>query len=177
MSLQPLLESLLGRNLPVRVTAYDGSSIGPPDAAATVVIRNPAAIQRIVTGLGRELGFARAYVAGDVEIEGDVFELFRLQERIPSPRFTPGQLLQVARLLHLRDLRPLAPPPEEMPKRRLGLHTIRRDAEAIRQRVRRHGPVAAATERVDRLRVVLDRLAAGGAAVAAVGALDASLRH
>jgi len=126
-----LLDELLGPDPPVAVRAYDGTELGPPDAKATIVIHSPDALRRILTRPG-ELGFARAYVAGDVELEGDVFELFRLQERIPSPKFSPGQLLRVARLLHLRDLRPLPPPAEEMPKRRFGLHTIRRDAESVR---------------------------------------------
>ncbi len=126
-----LLEELLGPDTPVAVRAYDGTELGPPDAKATIVIHSPDALRRILTRPG-ELGFARAYVAGDVEIEGDIFELFRLQDRIPSPRLTPAQVARLARLLRLRDLRPLPPPPEEMPKRRDGLHTIRRDAESVR---------------------------------------------
>ena len=126
-----LLEELLGPDVPIAIHAYDGTELGPPDAKATVVIHSKDALRRIVTRPG-ELGFARAYVAGDVDIEGDIFELFRLQERIPSPRFSPGQLLRVARLLDLKELRPLPPPPEEMPKRRFGLHTIRRDAQSVR---------------------------------------------
>ena len=126
-----LLEEFLGPDCPFAVVAYDGTEFGPSAAKATVVIRSPDALRRIVTRPG-ELGFARAYVAGDVDIEGDIYELFRLRDRIPSPNFTPTQLLRVARMLDLRHLRPLAPPPEEMPKRRFGLHTIRRDAESVR---------------------------------------------
>lgn len=126
-----LLEELLGPDVPLAIHAYDGTDLGPPDAKATVVIRSPDALRRILTRPG-ELGFARAYVAGDVDLDGDIFEVFRLQARVPSPRFTPAQLVRVARLLRLRDLRPLPAPPEEMPKRRFGLHTIRRDAESVR---------------------------------------------
>ncbi|HEX7095411.1 MAG TPA: hypothetical protein VF183_05980, partial [Acidimicrobiales bacterium] len=85
MSLQPLLESVLGRDLPVRVRAYDGSELGPPDAPATVVIRTPEAIHRILTGLGRELSFARAYVAGDVDVEGDIYAVLALRDRFGTP--------------------------------------------------------------------------------------------
>ena len=130
-ALGKVLEEFLGSATPVAVRAYDGTEFGPPDAKATIVIRSPDALRRILTRPG-ELGFARAYVAGDADIEGDIFELFRLQERIPSPRFTPRQMARLARMIDLRDLRPLAPPPEEMPKRRFGLHTIRRDAESVR---------------------------------------------
>jgi cyclopropane-fatty-acyl-phospholipid synthase len=125
-----LLEEYLGPDLPLGVRAYDGTELGPPDAKATIVVRSPDALRRILTRPG-ELGFARAYVAGDVDIEGDIFELFRLQERIPSPHFGPRELARIVRSLRLRDLRPLRPPPEEMPKRRFGLHTIRRDAESV----------------------------------------------
>jgi cyclopropane-fatty-acyl-phospholipid synthase len=126
-----LLEEFLGPDVPLAVRAYDGTELGPPDAKATIVIHSPDALRRILTRPG-ELGFARAYVAGDIDLEGDIFELFRLQERIPSPRFSPSQLARVARLLGPRDLRPMRPPPEEMPKRRFGLHTLRRDAQAVR---------------------------------------------
>ena len=126
-----LLEEYLGPDLPLGVRAYDGTELGPADAKATIVIRSPDALRRILTRPD-ELGFARAYVAGDLEVEGDIFELFRLRDRIPTPRFGPRELATILRSLRLRDLRPLAPPPEEMPKRRVGLHTIRRDAESVR---------------------------------------------
>src|SRR5262245_41988334 len=116
MSLGPLLEELLGADPPIAVRAYAGTEIGPADAKATVVIHSPDALRRIVTCPG-ELGFARAYVAGDAEVEGDIFELFRLQERIESPRVTPWQVARLVRLLGVRNLRPLPPPPEEVPRR------------------------------------------------------------
>jgi len=126
-----LLVELLGDDLPLQVRAFDGTELGPDDAKAAIVIRSQDALRRILTCPG-ELGFARAYVAGDIDIEGDIFELFRLRDRIPSPKLTPAQVLRVARMLHLRDFVPLSPPPEEMPKRRFGLHTIRRDAQSVR---------------------------------------------
>src|SRR4029450_12056517 len=131
MSLRPLLGEVLGADSPVAVRAYDGTEFGPVDAKATIVIRSPDALRRIITRPG-ELRFARAYLAGDIDIEGDIYEVFRLQERIPSPRLTPGQVAHLVRLAGLGNLRPLAPPPEEIPKRRFGLHTLRRDAESVR---------------------------------------------
>jgi cyclopropane-fatty-acyl-phospholipid synthase len=67
MALAALFEEVLGNDLPVAVTAYDGSRAGPDDPPATVVIRSPDALRRMVTAPG-ELGFARAYVAGDIEV-------------------------------------------------------------------------------------------------------------
>jgi len=130
MTLRAVLEEFLGDDSPVAVRAYDGTRFGPDDAKATLVVESPDALRRIVTRPG-ELGFARAYVAGDISLEGDIWELFRLQDRIPSPRFTPAQTLRLLLMVGLTSLRPLKPPPEEAPGRRLGVHSIRRDAEAI----------------------------------------------
>ena len=131
MSIAEIVESVLEGPIPLGLRAYDGSSLGPPDSPRTLYLRTPRAASYLATAPG-DLGLARAYVAGDVDVEGDVFELFRLQEPIPSPRFSAAQVARVVRLLDLTDLRPLPPPPEEMPKRRFGLHTIRRDAESVR---------------------------------------------
>ena len=131
MSLEPLLEDLLGSDPPVAVNAYDGTRFGPDDAKATVEIRSPDALRRIATRPG-ELGLARAYVAGDIDLDGDIYKLFELQERLPTPRLTPAQFRRVVSSLGFRQLRPMAPPPEEMSPHRFGLHTRSRDAAAIR---------------------------------------------
>jgi cyclopropane-fatty-acyl-phospholipid synthase len=80
MSLASLIESVLGSKLPVAIRAYDGTHLGPPDPDATLVIRSPNALRRIVTAPG-ELGFARAYVSGDLDVEGDIFAALELRDR------------------------------------------------------------------------------------------------
>ena len=85
------MEDLLGRDLPVAVEAYDGSRVGPPDPPATLVIRSPIALQRILTAPG-ELGFGRAYVAGDLDFEGEIWAILALRDRLVPSRsrlFTP----------------------------------------------------------------------------------------
>ena len=69
--LKSLLEQLLGVPLPVRIRAWDGSQAGPP-GAPTLVVRNRRAVRRLLFKPG-ELGLARAWVAGDLEIEGDLY--------------------------------------------------------------------------------------------------------
>ena len=81
-ALLTFVEDLLGTDLPVAVRSYDGGRLGPDDAAATIVIRSPDALQRILQAPG-ELGFGRAYVAGDLDVEGDVYAALQLQERRP----------------------------------------------------------------------------------------------
>jgi cyclopropane-fatty-acyl-phospholipid synthase len=130
MALARLIEELLGRDLPVGVRAYDGSYVGPDDPPAEIVIRSPDALRRILTAPG-ELGFARAYVAGDIDVEGDIYAALALQERLPEVRLEPRMMARAVRELGgWREVKPLPPPPEEV--RLHGLpHTRARDRAAV----------------------------------------------
>jgi cyclopropane-fatty-acyl-phospholipid synthase len=128
VTLASLLEDVLGQDLPVAIRAYDGTRLGPPDAPATIVINSPDALTRIVTGRG-ELGFARAYVAGDMDIDGDVFAALKLRDRLPEVKLGLSQKLQAARIVGVRNLRVLPPPPEEA--RLPGRWSQRRAAAAV----------------------------------------------
>src|SRR5437870_11951347 len=108
-----MVEELLGDDLPVGVKAYDGSTSGPESPAATLVIRSPAALQRILTAPG-ELGFGRAYVAGDLDFEGDIWEILALRDRMPSVKLNRSQWMTLLRLAGTGGLRRPTPPPEEI---------------------------------------------------------------
>jgi cyclopropane-fatty-acyl-phospholipid synthase len=129
MPLAELIEELVGTDVPVAFEAYDGSRLGPTDAPATIHIRSPHALQRLVTAPG-ELGFGRAYVAGDIDVEGDIYAALGLQNRLPELRVRPQQWLAVLRLVGAAGLRPLSPPPEEA-RLRGRRHSKARDAAAI----------------------------------------------
>src|SRR5690606_28188450 len=109
--------------------AYDGTRTGPADAPATIVVRSPQALQRIATAPG-ELGLARAFVAGDLDVVGDLFAALELRDRLPRVRLTPAQLAEAARLVRSVGLRRLPPPPEEA-RLRGRRHSRARDAAAI----------------------------------------------
>jgi cyclopropane-fatty-acyl-phospholipid synthase len=129
MRLADLVSRALGPEVPIAVRAYDGSEAGPPDAVATLVVNRPEALQRFLTAPG-ELGLGRAYVAGELDAEGDLFAaLAAIADHPPKP--DPGVLADVALAVGPSQLRrPLPPPPEEA-----RLHGIRhskgRDAQAI----------------------------------------------
>jgi len=74
-----VIESLLtehaGLDLPVRLRAWDGSEAGPA-GTPVVVIRSAQALRRILWRPG-ELGLARAYISGDLDVEGDLTDGLR----------------------------------------------------------------------------------------------------
>jgi cyclopropane-fatty-acyl-phospholipid synthase len=123
-----LADLALAPGVPVAVRAYDGSRAGPADAVATVVVRRPEAISRFLTAPG-QLGAARAYVAGDVDVEGDLLAAVRAVASAP-PRPTRGVLVELARHGGPRVLRPIAPPAEEA-NLTGRLHSKARDRAAI----------------------------------------------
>jgi cyclopropane-fatty-acyl-phospholipid synthase len=129
VNLAERLARVVGDDLPIAIRCYDGSRIGPPDATNAVVVRSPDALRRIVQSPG-ELGFARAYVAGDVDIEGDVFAALALRDRFADSKLRARDVLGLVRAAGGGALRRLPPPPEEV---RLGgrLHSKTRDAAAI----------------------------------------------
>jgi hypothetical protein len=75
--------SRAGFNLPVRVRAWDGSEAGPA-GPPTAVLRSPRALRRALWAPG-ELGLARAYVSGDLDVEGDLTEGLRRAFRAARP--------------------------------------------------------------------------------------------
>lgn len=138
--LTTLLEQLLETPLPVRVRAWDGSEAGPP-GTPTLVVRNRRALRRLLFKPG-ELGLARAWVAGDLTVEGDLYTALALMsgliwERGEDARGLGALLRDPAARAAVRGLMklagpplPPAPPPEEV--RRPGhLHTRRTDRRAI----------------------------------------------
>ena len=129
MAIAELLAGVLGGDLPVEVRAYDGSRVGPHDARAAVVLRSPDAVRRMITAPG-ELGLGRAYVAGDLDVEGDLFAVLALRDRLDGLRSNPSQWAALLRLARTTSLRPLPPPPEEA-RLRGRLHSRARDAAAI----------------------------------------------
>lgn len=136
MTVADLLQRVVGSDIPIRVEAYDGSSLGPEDAATTVEVRSADALRRIAAARGQELGFSRAIIAGEIEVHGDVFGLFDVTDRVQRPSMDRQLLRSFASTLGIegwRDvtqLRPPPPPPEEI-QLKGRLHSRNRDAAAI----------------------------------------------
>ncbi|UZJ31072.1 SAM-dependent methyltransferase [Streptomyces endophytica] len=144
--LTKLAEEVLGAPLPVRIRAWDRSESGPP-GAPTLVFRNRRALRRLVFKPG-ELGLARAWVAGDIDVDGDLYDALDLLAGLVWERGADApkpQRAAVLRALARPEIRhaarelltligapvPPAPPVEESRRRRGPLHTLLRDKEAI----------------------------------------------
>jgi cyclopropane-fatty-acyl-phospholipid synthase len=116
----------------VAIRAYDGSHAGPSDASATLVIRSPDAVRRVLSSPG-ELGMARAYVAGDIELDGDIFvALAALGEQLVAGFRRPKSWRTLARLVRgTGGLRRAPEPPAEEIRLHGRRHSRSRDAAAI----------------------------------------------
>ena len=72
----PIVYTLLGDPPPLRIELWDGSGLGPAHNAGTLYC-TPDAVRRLLWS-PNELGLARAYVAGDLDADGDIFEVVAL---------------------------------------------------------------------------------------------------
>ncbi len=129
--LAPLLAEVVGESS-IEFTCFDGSSAGPAGATGRVVVKDPRALNYVATAPS-DLGLARAYVAGFLDAEGDLYSILTLLggERVGAIGWR--RRLEVLRALGPGILRPLPPPPEEVhPGWWWGLrHSPGRDRRAV----------------------------------------------
>jgi len=134
--LERALTPLLHGPLPIHLTAWDGSTAGPPDAPR-VVLHSPRALRRLLWHPG-ELGAAQAYVAGELAVSGSLSDALRhlwdvagarnLQRRRPGPGALAAALRTVLSLGGIGG--PPAAPSAQVTVRGQ-LHSRRRDREVI----------------------------------------------
>lgn len=131
MKLADIFAMVAGDDTDVEFVAYDGSRAGRSGSDVRIEVRNPRAISYFASSPG-QLGLARAYVAGDLEVVGDMHtalsRLWRVRER--RHLITTKQKVAIA-----KELAPFAlkrpPAPEEEVRLSGGTHSRGRDADAI----------------------------------------------
>jgi cyclopropane-fatty-acyl-phospholipid synthase len=131
--LSAVLAEVLG-DVPLRIRAWDGSESGP-DGAPVVVLRSRTALRRLLWDPS-ELGLARAYVAGEIDLEGDLAEgLSRVWTVLRSrPPVLPGwrdRLRWAALGLRLGIVGRRPAPPREEAVLAGEKHSTDRDSDAI----------------------------------------------
>jgi cyclopropane-fatty-acyl-phospholipid synthase len=136
-TLAGVVTPLFGGRLPVNLRGWDGSTLSANDPSApTVVINSPDALRRMLWAPG-EIGLSRAYVTGELDVEGDLADAFRRiwaasRARNLTRKIGLGSLLRAARATYSLAAvkRPLPPPVSEArPKGRL--HSKHRDSQVI----------------------------------------------
>lgn len=140
MTIAEAVETLMAAGMPVRFRAYDGSTAGPAESEIGLHLRTERGLSYLMTAPG-DLGMARAYVSGDLDIEGvhpgDPYPaLLMLQDNLRFRRPSASEAVSVLRSLGASHLRPPPPPAEErIPRWRRTLeglrHSMGRDAHAI----------------------------------------------
>ncbi len=135
MTLAQIFEKVIGAGSGIAFSAYDGSKAGPSDADIRIEVKTPIALVYLAQAPG-ELGLARAYISGHLNVHGDMYTLLSRMWNITLNDLSMGEKLDVIRALGLKPLTMRVPPPPQEMRRsalaRLGSrHAKKRDAEAI----------------------------------------------
>lgn len=133
--MKPLLDAMFGSDVPLRLEFWDGSALPGRDPRATLRFTSPDAIRRVLW-MPNDLGLARAYVSGDIELDGQIFDVVEaFRNGRPDGLDTFGALWMlpstVAAARRVGALgRPL-PPPREEARLHGRRHSPRRDSAAV----------------------------------------------
>ncbi len=121
--------------LPVAIRLWDGSCLGAGTSreAPTLEIRSPRALQYLLSAPG-ELGLGRAWVAGDLEIDGDIESLLSWRRRYRDVKLSALDRLRIVRTATAVAGRSILRPAPKLaaeahPHGRV--HSLRRDRAAI----------------------------------------------
>jgi cyclopropane-fatty-acyl-phospholipid synthase len=131
--LADVVRDAAGIELPVRIRAWDGTEAGPA-GGPVLIIRSRRALRRLLWAPG-EMGLARAYVTGDLDVEGDMADGFRRAWAVAGRRRTSITMRDkagaVASAVRLGAVGPPPKPPASEARLAGRLHTRGRDRAAI----------------------------------------------
>ena len=130
MQVAEIISDVLGEDVPVRVEAYDGSKAGPDRSDVALRILSPRALARLAGAPGT-LGLARAYVTGEIEVDGDVYDVLNAMADLTLHDLSRKEQVALARKLFPVWLRHRQPPPEFEYRPPGRLHSKARDSKAI----------------------------------------------
>jgi cyclopropane-fatty-acyl-phospholipid synthase len=129
MQVAEIIAGVVG-DVPVRVIAYDGSKAGPDSSEVALRIVSPRALARLATAPGT-LGLARAYVEGELEVEGELYDVLDAMADLTLNDITRADQVRLARKMVPLWLRHRQPPPELEYRPPGRLHSKARDRKAI----------------------------------------------
>jgi cyclopropane-fatty-acyl-phospholipid synthase len=137
MPIAQVFEQVAGSGTDVEFRAYDGSVAGHPGTPPIIVtILTPVAVSYLAQSPGA-LGLARAYVSGNLDVEGDMYTALRRLSGAQRLESTAGERLRLLRELGgPKLLWPRVPPPQQEVRvnrswQQGRRHSRTRDAQAI----------------------------------------------
>ncbi|WP_460955895.1 class I SAM-dependent methyltransferase [Parasphingorhabdus pacifica] len=130
MGLAGVLPRILGSDLPVEIRAYDGSRAGAPGADVRLDIRSPLALSHLAASPD-ELGLARAYITGAMDVHGDMYATLSRMPSIALDEVPPRLRLRLMATLAARRLWWPVRVPEQEFRPRGSLHSKQRDSKVI----------------------------------------------
>ncbi len=135
MTLAEIFEKVVGREADVQFVAYDGSKAGPSSADVRLEVKSPIAVAYLAQAPG-ELGMARAYISGHLDVHGDMYTLLDRMWKLTINDLPTSEKIAAVRALGVKPLLMKVPPPPQEVRRstmaKLGSrHAKQRDAEAI----------------------------------------------
>jgi len=119
---------------PVSIRFWDGSRLRGEPGAPTIVLRGPSALAYLIRS-PNQLGLARAWVAGAIDVDGQLERVLATRHRFDQIKLSPGDRLRLlaaaARSLpSVLVARAPVPAIEAVPRGRL--HSLGRDRAAVR---------------------------------------------
>ncbi len=138
-AVKPVLESVADgafRELPVTLAFWDGSRLPSPagEGKPTLRFRSPQAFSYMLSAPG-ELGLSRAWVAGEIDVDGDIESVLSWRQRFQGARLTAADKLRIgATAVRVAGAAVLRRPPRiDAEARQQGhMHSPVRDRVAIR---------------------------------------------
>src|SRR5690606_22747592 len=112
MALASIFEKIVGTDAGVAFMAYDGSNAGPDGADITIEVKSPIAVAYLAQAPG-ELGLARAYVSGHIDVHGDLYTLLDRMWNITTNDLTTAEKIAAVRSLGLKPLLMRVPLPPQ----------------------------------------------------------------
>lgn len=112
-----------------RLSAYDGSVAGDPSSAIGIRVNTPNALTHLVRAPGG-LGLARAFISGDLSVEGSLYDALRTLQVVGIAEATWAERLSLIAAAGKAGLRRIDVPDEEV-RLKGRRHSKARDAEAI----------------------------------------------
>ncbi len=129
------VEDRLGGPLPAALRFWDGSEVGPGEEGEcpdVIVLRSKRALS-YAAARPDQLGIARAYVAGDLVLEGSIERVMAAGASLYGFDFTIQDKLEAVKLAAQLGAIKIPPPkpPQSEAKPHGRLHSLRRDSESI----------------------------------------------